>query len=236
MTENKQAVEPARIAQGGPHLGILAVVVTVLFIAGVAVSAAIAGRVTPSPYAPAGTVLHYLTEQHTALRVSGFFQFGAAVPLAIYGATASARLHNLGVRAPGATIALAGGLLAAGLQALSGLVSFTLAQPVLSGEPGVLRALNFLGFGAGGPGSVVFLGLLLAGISVPSLVVGLLPRALAVAGLVLAALAELSTLSLLVTGADYLLPVARFGGLAWLIAAGFLLPLTRPRRLAPGKP
>ncbi len=43
------------------------------------------------------------TEQPTA--------FASTVPLAIYAAIASSRLRTLGVTAPGATIALAGGLI-----------------------------------------------------------------------------------------------------------------------------
>jgi hypothetical protein len=35
------------------------------------------------------------------------------------------------------------------------------------------------------------------------------------------------TLTLLVSGAAILLPIARFTALAWLIATGFLLPRTR---------
>ncbi|GAB3826397.1 hypothetical protein ACFPIJ_06465 [Dactylosporangium cerinum] len=58
---------------------------------------------------------------------------------------------------------------------------------------------------------------------------GLLPRWLAWAGLAVAAVAELATLSLLLEGAAYLLPIARFAGLAWLIVVGFKLPLHRPR-------
>jgi hypothetical protein len=74
---------------------------------------------------------------------------------------------------------------------------------------------------------VVFLGPLIAGLAVPALIVGLLPRRLAWAGLAVAAVAELSTFALLIDGAAYLLPAGRFLGFAWLIAAGFLLPATR---------
>ena len=36
--------------------------------------------------------------------------------------------------------------------------------------------------------------------------------------------------ALVFDAADYLVPVARFAGGAWIIAAGFLLPASRPRR------
>ena len=74
---------------------------------------------------------------------------------------------------------------------------------------------------------MVTLGLLIAGIAVPALIVGLLPRALAWTGLIIAGLAELTTLVLIWPGLSPLLPVCRFTGLVWLIAAGVMLPLRR---------
>jgi hypothetical protein len=218
---------PPRVAQGGPPLGILAVVFTVLFVAGVVASTVLAGRAPLSPFSAQDDIVRYFAGEHAAVRASAFFQFAAAVPLGIYAATASARLHNLGIRAPGATIALMGGVVAAIMQALSGLVWWTLSEPAVTGDSALVRALHYFGFALGGPGHVVFLGLLLAGMAVPALIVGLLPRWLAFGGLVLAAIAELSTLTLVLDGAAFLLPIARFIGFAWLIAAGFLLPLTR---------
>ncbi|MCH0541447.1 hypothetical protein I3F58_18155 [Streptomyces sp. MUM 203J] len=211
----------------------LAVVFTALFLAGLVIGTVMAGGTAyPSPYGPSADVLGYVRNHQDALRVAGALQFGVAIPLGIYAATMSARLNRLGIRAPGATIALSGGVLAAAFLACSGLVSWVLSRPELPAEPGVVRALHFLAFATGGPGHVVPLGLLVAGIAVPGLLAGLLPRGLAFTGLAIAAVAELSTLALLVDEAAYLLPVARFTGLAWLIAAGFLLPQRRPRNRA----
>ena len=219
-----------RTAQGGPHLGALGIVVTALFVAGLVLSTALAGGTPfPSPFGEAAPIVAYFQDHDLAVRIGGAFQFAAAIPLAIYAATASSRLHHLGIRAPGATIALAGGLLAATFLAGSGLISWTLSQPAVTTAPDLIRPLQLLAFATGGPGHVVPLGLLLAGIAVPGLLAGLLPRWLAWTGLAVAAVAELATLSLLFEGAAYLLPVARFAGLAWLIAAGFKLPLHRPR-------
>jgi hypothetical protein len=224
-----QATAP-RTAQGGPPLGILSIVVTALFVAGLVLGTVLAdGTPFPSPFGATGPILTYFQEHELAVRVGGVFQFAAAIPLAIYAATASSRLHHLGIRAPGATIALAGGLLAATFLAGSGLISWVLSQPAVTGTPELIRPLQLLAFAAGGPGHVVPLGLLLAGIAVPGLLVGLLPRWLAWTGLVIAGVAELATLSLLFEGAAYLLPIARFAGLAWLIAVGFKLPLHRIR-------
>ncbi|MGT2532377.1 hypothetical protein ACU4GG_38940 [Streptomyces nojiriensis] len=219
-----------RDPQAGPPPGILAVVFTALFLAGLVLSAVLAGGDPfPSPFGSTDSVTAYFRDHTGAIRVSGALQFAASVPLAIYAATVSARLHKLGVRAPGATIALAGGALASAFLACSGLVTWVLSRPEVAGHGEVVRALQYLAFGLGGPGHVVLLGLLVAGIAVPGLLARLLPRALAVAGLVVAALAELSTLVLLVDGAALLLPIARFAGLLWLIAAGFLLPRRRVR-------
>jgi hypothetical protein len=82
---------------------------------------------------------------------------------------------------------------------------------------------------AGGPGAVVFLGRLVAGVAVPAAVGRLLPRPVWIAGIAFAAIAELSTIALLSKPAAVLLPIARFGSLAWLIAAAALLPASRQR-------
>ncbi|MER5861848.1 hypothetical protein [Kitasatospora sp. NPDC002040] len=219
-----------REAQGGPPPGILAVVFTALFLAGLIVSTLLAdGHPFPSPFGDQDAIVAYFREHTDAIRISGLLQFGSSVPLAVYAATVSARLHKLGVRAPGATIALAGGVLASAALACSGLVTWVLSHPAVLELPALVRALQLLAFGFGGPGHVVPLGLLIAGLAVPGLLAGLLPRWLSIAGLAVAAVAELSTLVLLTEGAALLLPLARFTGLAWLIAAGFLLPRRRVR-------
>ncbi|MFH7596349.1 hypothetical protein WDV06_14765 [Streptomyces racemochromogenes] len=219
-----------RDPQAGPPPGILAVVFTALFLAGLVLGTLLAGGDPfPSPFGTTDTVTSYFRDHTGAVQVSGTLQFAASVPLAIYAATVSARLHKLGIRAPGATIALTGGVLASAFLACSGLVTWVLSRPEVAGRAETARALQYLAFGLGGPAHVVLLGLLIAGMAVPGLLAGLLPRALALAGLAIAAVAELSTLVLLTEATAPLLPVARFAGLLWLIAAGFLLPRRRVR-------
>jgi hypothetical protein len=217
-----------RQRDGGPPLAVLATVSTGLFLASLIVGTAMAHKTFPSPFDSEATILAYFRDHHDAVRAMAFFQFASAIPLAIYAATSSARLRNLGIRAPGATIALAGGTLAAAMLSVSALTTWALSQTTVVSTPAVVSALHDLAFATGGPGFVVPLGLLLAGISVPAAFGRFLPRWLVGIGLATAVVSELSTLALVIDGAAYLLPIARFVGLVWLIAAGAILPTTRP--------
>src|SRR6267378_3411328 len=80
----------------GPHPGVLAIVYTLLFNAGL--------------YQVITT--YFQTYPKTVL-ICAFLQFGAAIPLGIFTATMVSRLQFLGVRAAGAYIALFGGLMTA---------------------------------------------------------------------------------------------------------------------------
>jgi hypothetical protein len=56
------------------------------------------------------------------------YRAGAGPPPAIFAATASARLHVLGIRSPGATIALVGGPVAAAFRGGPGSIARALAE------------------------------------------------------------------------------------------------------------
>jgi hypothetical protein len=228
QTDTNGAVR--RPQQGGPPLALLAAISIGLLLAGLVVGAVIAGGIMPLPYGSPTEIQDYVTGHHGAAVAIAVGTFGSSVPLAIYAATASARLRQLGITAPGATIALAGGLLASAGLALSSLTAWTLSRPEVTSDPALVRALYYLTYLTGGPWHVVMLGLLVAGMAVPALIVGLLARPLAWTGLVIAGLAELTTLVLIWPGLSPMLPVARFTGLVWLIVAGALLPLRRRNR------
>ncbi len=219
-------------------MALLAIICLGLLFGGLGAGVALGG-VPPLPYGPVDTVWRYISSQPAAVQVIAVAVFGSSVPLAIYAATASARLRQLGVTAPGATIALAGGILAAGALASTGLLGWTLSRPEVGADVALVRALYYLAFLAGGPAHIVALGLLVAGIAVPGLIVGLLPRPLAWLGLAIAALAELTTLVLIWPVLGVILPVARVSALLWLLVSGALLPLRRndirrPHRSATG--
>ncbi len=218
----------ARRGSGGPHLGALASVHAGLFVLALVLGPVLAGGAAfVTAFAGADAVSSFAQHDWLSLRVTSMLQFGAAVPLGIFAATVYIRLQRLGVRVPGPAIGFVGGLTASILLMVSALSGYVLSRPELSADHSVALALSFLSFATGGAGYVTGLGLLLAGIAVPAAILGLLPRWLAWTGLVIAALSELSFLSLAIEPLQFLLPIGRFGGMAWLIVAGFLLPVDR---------
>jgi hypothetical protein len=209
--------------QAGPPPGPLAAISAALLVAGLIVSAARGGTI-PAPDDTAASIVAYFRGQSDAVRAAAVLTFASAVPLAIYAATIGARLRTLGADVPGASIASAGGILAAAALAGSSLALWVAARPEIRAQDALIRALHDLAFVAGGPAHVVFLGLLVAGIAVPVLLLGLLPRPVAITGLVIALVGEVAFLALAWSSLTPLVPIARFTGLAWLIWAGFQLP------------
>ncbi len=210
----------------GPSLVAVGSVFASLFIASLAVGTAMAGgEHFPSPFAPETATAAYFAQHAQAVAAAAFLQFGAAIPLGIYTATVASRLQFLGLRAAGVFIALFGGLAASFFLALSALTQWVLAQP---GTSGAVHTLYWFAFATGGPGHVVPLGLLVAGVAVSAGLTMRLPRWMMIFGLVVAAVAELSSLSLIVPAAAWLLPLARFPALVWIVCAGALLPRRMP--------
>jgi hypothetical protein len=186
------------------------------------------GSAYPSPYSDGAAIIGYFRSNPGPVLFTALLQFAASLPLAIYAATTSVRLNRLGVRAPGATISLVGGVLASASMAISALLNWTLTRPEILATPASVRLVHDLAFITGGPGFIVPSGLLIAGIAVPGLIARLLPRWLAWTGLTIAALAMVSTLSVAIPQLSFLLPIVRFPSLAWIVLTAFQLPL-RPR-------
>ncbi len=211
-----------------PPLAVLAVAYTAVFLASLVLTGVMThGGHLPSPFGPSAASLDFLARSPVAVRWSAFLQLGAAVPLGLFTATVTSRLHFLGVRAAGVAIALFGGIAASVLLAVSASVEWALSWPDVVASPATVRALHLIAFAAGGPAHVETLGILLAGVSVTAGLNRLLPRWMMASGLVLAAMAELSWVCLVLPAASYLLPLVRFPAFVWLIAAGALLPRRR---------
>ena len=204
-----------------PPLPLLAAICIALLFGGIAIGVALGG-VMPLPYGPVGAIEQYVRAQPTAIQVIAVAVFASSVPLAAYAATASARLRELGAAAT-ATIALTGGVVAAGALGLTGLLAWTLSRPGVRGDAALVSALYYLVFLVGGAGHIVAVGLLVGGISIS----GQLSRPLARAGLAIAGLCELTTLVLVWPVLGPILPVARVSALVWLVVAGARLPVRR---------
>jgi hypothetical protein len=190
----------------------------------------VAGAATfpgPLPSVDAAGALATLVAHPVAAQVSAVLLVAASAPLAVWTAAATHRLQVLGARVAGPLIGLVGGVLAAAALLVSGLVGWTAVVTAPLGDAALVRALSTLSFACGGAGFAVTSALLIAGVAVPALVLRLVPRGLAVAGLVVAVAGVVSVLSLLVPALSLLLPVARFGGLLWLLAMSVALPLSR---------
>jgi hypothetical protein len=149
-----------------PPLALLGAGCLVLLSGGLAI-AVVLGGMMPLPYGPAGPVLQYVRAEPVAVQAGAVGAFASSIPLAIYAATASARLRQLGATASTATITLTAGTLAAAALGLTGLLAWTLSRPDVSAGPALVRALYFLVFLVGGPGHLVALGLLVAGAMLP---------------------------------------------------------------------
>ncbi|HVR61801.1 MAG TPA: hypothetical protein VMU50_07860 [Polyangia bacterium] len=207
-----------------PALLAVAITFTVLLAGGVlALTVLTKGELYPTPYQSAAAARLYFAKHAMAVRVVAFLQFGAAIPLGIFAAAAVSRVRFFGVTVAGPEIALFGGIAAAIMAALSALLKWAITLPEIAALPSA-HALHVLAFALGGPGHIVPLGLLVAGLSLSAGLSGLLPRWLMWFGLVIAALAELSSLCLLIPAAAYFMAAARVLGFVWLIATGARLP------------
>lgn len=219
--------EPGAVHRG-PPLALLGCVFVGLFVASLAVMTVMTGGAPyPTPYDPPEAARNYFGPHADAIRIAAFLQFGAAIPLGLFTATVVSRLRFLGLNVAGVTIALFGGFAASIMLAVSALTTWVMTQPSMVDDVSTLRALQLFTFATGGPGHVVTLGLLLAGVSVPAAFAKLMPRWLVWLGLIVAGVAELSSVSLLLPMAGILLPLARFPALVWLVGVGFTLPTSR---------
>jgi hypothetical protein len=219
-----------RVRHAGPPLGIVATIFVLLFMAGLYPVTAFGGKpVFPGPGDSLDVILAFFQARASAVLLCAALQFGAAIPLGIFTATIVSRLRFLGVRAAGTEIAFFGGLATALNMMASSSVLWTMSYPGIAQEPALLQALYRLTFALGGPGFSVPFGLLIAGVSVTAGFKKLLPKWIVILGLVVAVMGELSWLDILFPKVVFLIPLTRFPGYIWLIAAGFAMPNTVDR-------
>src|SRR5207245_5637468 len=135
-----------------PSLAAVAITFVALFLASLILGTVLAGgEHFPSPFGPEGLSSAYFSQHATPVTVSAFLQFGAAIPLGIYTATAVSRLQFFGLRVAGVFIALFGGLAASFFLALSALTQWVLAQAGVAGSAGATRVLDWFAFAPAAP-------------------------------------------------------------------------------------
>ena len=229
MYTQTQAATATPVGHKGPHPGLLAILYMVLFCAGLyPVTLFYKLPYWPGPWEPASTIVPFFQTQGARVVLCLFLQLGAMVCLGIFTATVVSRLHFLGSRAAGTYIALFGGFLVVADSFAGTMATLAMVHPSVSPHDGVVIALYYLGYGLGGPGFSIPMGLLIAGITITAAFMRVLPRWVIVFGLILAVAGELSWLHIILyPKLLFLIPLTRFPGFIWLIAVGFLLPKSR---------
>ena len=212
------------VHHSGPPLLLPALSYTALVIAG----AATLGSTMMAPHDATHQGAAYVASISRTLGWGSFFEFGSAVPLLVFVATAVSRLRFLRVRAAGEVIALAGGIGSAAMLMLSALSIWAITRPGVGDEDSVVRALQAMSFAGGGPGFVVPFGLFIAGVSLTAGLYRLIPRWIMILGIVIAVACELAAFTLPIWNAAYFIPVGRFLGIVWMIAVAATLPGSIP--------
>jgi hypothetical protein len=225
-------IEEIESRQGNVHpsppLGILAVVFVALFAASIATNFIMTQFAPyPTPYLPLDQLQAHYLRFPDASRVVSFLQLCASIPLGLFTAVVVSRLLFFKIRVAGVHIALFGGVAASIFLGVSAITAWAMSQTGIASEVGAMRVIQLLAFATGGFGHNATLGLLLAGVSVPSLAFKLMPRWVCWFGLVVAVICELSILSMVFPALSVLLPLGRFPGYIWLIVAGFAMPKAR---------
>lgn len=213
----------------GPHTGIVAAVFVALFCAGLLPVTAFGGMpYFPPPTASAAEMLAFFSHRQAGVLLCAFFQFGSAFPLGIFAVTMAARMRYLGVRAAGIEIAVFGGMATAIGIIIGSSFLWGTTYPGISNNQDLLQLVYRAMFGIGGPGYSVPFGLLAAGITIPAMFYKLLPKWIVVLGIFVAVAGVLSWFEILSVKLLPLIPLTRFPGFVWAIAAGFSLARRRP--------
>ncbi|MDA3648106.1 DUF4386 domain-containing protein [Saccharopolyspora indica] len=214
-------------APASPLRGAVPLLIATLTYAVLTAAYVVANSATPQPGTSGDDLLRYYVHDHgTAIDLGAFLLVVAAV-LVVPIAALLSRLVRREQSAAGAATAFAGGVLATGSLASSAALTWALGRLPEDSPAALARAMADLSFLTGGLGYAVSFALLAAGTCLAVRGSGLLPRACATTGLVIAAAGFAATLMLLVFGFSYLLPVVRFGGTAWLVWAAFALARSR---------
>ena len=233
LIPNEQAQpKTSKPRHAGPNLLWLTLIYVALLIAGG--SRLIAAFHMPHGSAEAATV--YMAKNGWRIQLGSFFELASAIPLGIFAATTVSRLRFLGVTAAGESIAFLGGIGATVLLILSSLASWSLTRPGVATADGAVQALQAISFAGGGPGFAVFLGLFVAGVSIPAGLYRLIPHWLMGLGIAVAIACELASFTVLNFTAGYFIPAGRFISIVWMIGIALTLPTRIPSAVSVAEP
>src|SRR5262245_49904943 len=99
-TERHGGAPERRRRHAGPPLWLMATMYSILFLAGLYPVTVFGGQPSfPGPWESTDTIVAFFQARPTAVRLSAPLQFGAAIPLGIFAASAVSRLQFLGSRA-----------------------------------------------------------------------------------------------------------------------------------------
>lgn len=205
----------------GPRLLVPAAAYVVLFVASSALGGAVDAFSTPT--AAAADVVARASAHVTAIQFVSVLQLAAAIALGVFAAAATGAVRSRGFDVVGLQIARFGGFGAAVLLAFSAVSGWCTVELAEIGASDAAKSTSLLAFASGGPAHVVLCGLLLAGVSVPTLLGRLIPRWISILGLALAGVAALSILSFAISGMQLLLPIVRFPSMIWILAVSTTL-------------
>jgi hypothetical protein len=212
----------------GPHIGFVAAVFVGLFLASLFPVTAFGGTpYFPGPAASVADMTAFFSQRQSAVLLCAFLQFGSVIPLGIFTASIVSQLRFQRVRAAGTQIAFFGGVLTAANIMATACILWAMTYAEVFHDAGLTQALYRISFGLGGPGFSVPFGILIAGVSITAGFYRLLPRWIVIVGIVVAVIGELSWFEIVNIKLLPLIPLTRFPGLLWMIAAGFLLPRRR---------
>lgn len=196
----------------------------VLSLAGIVALNVIGTTAYPLPTASAVATQQWFVNNSGVATLSGVLQIVAALALLWFGTALVGRVRSVGASdVPYGTMTFVGATLAALAGLVSGVSQTIAAVGPVSQDVGTVQTLREVSFFSGGTLHVAFLGVALGAASLGLAGTGALPRWLTTAGTVIAVIAVLSLLSLLVDPAQYLIPVGRFLGYAWIVVTTVVL-------------
>lgn len=197
----------------------------VLFIAGIVVQdSAAKGAIYPMPTDGQDKVKAYF-EATTASNYVGGLHILSAFALFYFAVTLANRIQGIG---KSGTVVLAGGLVSAVFQAISGVCLIVLDNADIVADAGLSQAFYQLSFWTGGPLNVAGFGALVAGTGYALLGVAL-PKWLNIFGIVIGTLASLAVLSVVVWPAVAATPLGRYIGFIWVLITSVLLAINKKK-------